>query len=106
NEGSDKRDGEDEADALQRPDVIRHQCFADLFDRNWLDWRCGKRERCGVQDHPEQSTEDSKRHDHAAPVNATVANVIATSKQNGENNQDCDRADINKNLDQADELSA
>src|SRR6516225_10625231 len=91
NERSDERDRKDEADALQWPDVIRHQCFADLFDGNWLDWRCGNREGWGVQDYPEQSTEDSQRHDHAAPVNATIANVIATSKQDRENNQDCDR---------------
>src|SRR5437868_14001901 len=77
-----------------------------MFHRQWLELRRENRERRRVQNYPEQSPEDSKRNNHAAPINAALANDIATRQENGEKDQDRDRSNINKNLDQAAELGA
>ena len=107
NERANERGGEDEPDALQRPDVIGHEHFADPFDGERFDLRRGNRER--------RSFSESTR---ASPPNTASATTtplqlkprcsfgLAPREQNGENNQDSDGADINKNLHQSDEFSA
>ena len=45
-------------------------------------------------------------HDQAGPVKPAVFSHVAASQQNRENDQDGDGADVDKDLDQPDKLSA
>src|SRR5438309_2300655 len=59
-ERADQRDSENEANALQRPDVIGHERFADPLHRQRFDLQRWNRERFRFQNCPEQSAEHSK----------------------------------------------
>ena len=71
-----------------------------------FDLRRSDRERWRFQNRPDQTAENSERDDDAAPVEAAVFFSVAPGEQNREHDQDRDRADINENLNQADELRA
>ena len=87
NERADQRRGEDEADALQRPDVIGHERFADLPNgqrRHRLS-RDAKRRR--LHNGPEQAGKDRERDDDAPPVKTAILFRVAPGEQNRENDQ-------------------
>src|ERR1041385_1815199 len=102
---ADQRGGEQQADALQRPDIIRHQHFTDAFDGERFDrWRNdGDRRR--FQNCPDEPSEDGQRHDRSAPIETARLFIFATGEQDREDDQDGDRAYINEYLDESDEFS-
>ena len=66
----------------------------------------GDRERRCSQNRPEQAAENSQRDDDAAPVEAAIFLGLAPRQQNREDDQNRDRADIDEDLHQPDELRA
>ena len=97
---TDQRSSEEQSDALQRPDVIGHQRFADSFDgeRSSL-WRRRWRATAFAES-PKQPGKHSKRDNNAAPIEHRGVPSIAAGEQNRENDQHRDCADINEYLDQ------
>ena len=104
---ADQRGGQQQPDALQRPDVIGHQHFADPLDGERFDWRRGDGERSGVWRIAQSKPAKTARATSTPPqLNPPVVLIRAAGEQNREDDQDRDRADINKDLDQPDELRA
>ena len=62
--------------------------------------------RLRFENRPEQTAKYRDGDHNAAPVESAVLFRVVTGQQNREHNQYRDRADINKNLNQPDELRA
>ena len=94
-------------DALERPDVIRHQRFADLPDGQRRERR-RRRPRQPVVLKIAQIRPAKTASAISAPLQlkAAVLLRVAPGEQNREDDQHRDRADVDKNLDQADEFRA
>src|ERR1700719_2692312 len=95
-ERANQRSGEQQTHALERPDVVRHQHFADSFYGERFDgWRdnryAGRFQNC-----PNQSAKDNESDDYAAPIKTARLFVLTTGEQDREDDQDRDGTDINE----------
>src|SRR2546423_7351009 len=106
NERADERRGQQEADALERPPVIRHQDFADAFDRERFDCRRDNRYRRCSQNCPNEPREDDNGNQSAAPIKTARLFILTTRQQDREDDQNRDRADVHEHLHQPDEFGA
>ena len=106
NERADQCGGQQHADALQRPNVTGHQHFADSLHGERFDWRRCDGLRLRFENCPDQANEYGDGYGNAAPVEAGIFSHVAPRQQNREDNQHRDRADVDKNLHQTDELRA
>src|SRR5438045_2705145 len=106
---ADQRRSEEQADDLERENVITHQFAADVFDGKLRQGRFGPLQHAAASEDTRESNEREDRDNNSCPRKAPrEVSVIAGSarKENGKNNQDRDRPNVNKYLRKADELRA
>src|SRR2546423_15142026 len=76
------------------------------MDGDWFDRpRHALKEFC-FSDSPDQPAEDRECDDNTAPIKAARFLLIVPRKKNRKDDQDGDRADVNENLNEPDELGA
>src|SRR5262249_41162008 len=105
-EGADEGGGQEEPNALQRPDVGGHQCLADLLDCERANVRRDDRKRLCFQNRPDETAKHSKSNENTAPVKTMMFPRIAARQQNRENDQHRHCADINKHQSKSHEFPA
>ena len=103
-----QRRRQQQADDFERQDVLGHQQVPDVFDRGFRRRRRFLGQARAVQRRPaERGEDDGGNHNAGEPAgrqNGLVRRRITARQQNREHDEDGNRADIDQNLGEADEL--